>query len=268
MAEIAVGADRSTGFAGTYQNQAAAYDRTRSAGSETVGPLLAALAAAPGKSILDIGGGTGNYAVAMIRRGFDVLVVDRSAEMLAVAVSKGLRVVRADATALPQRTDTADAVTMIAVLHQVPDWRKALSEAVRVLRPGGVLYLLLYTQEHMESHYFLDYFPSTRAWAGRDMRPIAEYVAALPGASASPMQIRGTDDLTMQIMRRHPQLALDPTLTAQTSYFARLSKENPDELALGMQRLARDISAGRLPVGYDRDLPDGDAYRVIWAKPA
>jgi len=255
------------GFAATYTRQAATYDRSRSAGIETLEPLLAALAHAPGRHVLDIGGGTGNYAVALKDAGYDVLVLDMSQDMLTVAASKGLRVRRADATALPEPDSSADAVTMIAMLHQIPDWRAALCEARRVLRPGGLLCLLLYTSEHMTAHYFLDYFPSSRSWATTDMRPIAEYVNELPGATPHPIQIRGTDDLTMQVMRRHPSLALDPELTGQTSFFTRLQSENPQELATGLVRLAEDINFGRLPDSHDRDLVDGDAYLVVWQKP-
>ena len=259
--------DDATGFAVTYGRQAETYDRTRSAGSETLTPLIAALAGAPGQILLDIGGGTGNYAAQLSAAGFDVLVLDMSQEMLTVAESKGLRVRQADATAVAEPDQCADAVTMVAMLHQVPDWRAALSEARRVLRPGGVLCLLLYTSEHMESHFLLDYFPSSRAWAVRDMKPIATYLDELPGASAIALQIRGTDDLTMQAMRRHPELALEPELTAQTSFFARLREENPAEFESGIQRLAADLAGGQLPADFDRDLADGDAYLVTWRKP-
>lgn len=255
-----------TGFAATYLRQAQTYDRTRSAGLETLDPLLAALAKAPGRYVLDIGGGTGNYAVPLASEGFEVLVLDRSEDMLAVASSKGLRVRQADATNLPEPDGCADAVTMISMLHQVPDWAAALREARRVLRPGGVLCLLLYTREHMESHFFLEYFPSSRTWAMQDMRPISDYLSALPGASALPLQIRGIDDLTMHVMRRHPSLALDPELNSQTSFFARLREEAPEELGSGLQRLAHDIESGLLPESYDRDLADGDAYLVTWQK--
>ncbi len=265
---MASGTSERAGFAGTYAGQAATYDRTRSAGAETAAPVLAALSAAPGRAVLDIGGGTGNYAAAMRAAGYAVTVADRSGQMLAVAAAKGLPVVRADAAALPFGDRSADAATMVSMLHQVPRWRKALAEARRVLRPGGVLCLLLYTREHMDSHFFLRYFPAGRGWAIRDTRPVADYAAELPGAGAVPLQIRGTDDLTMHVMRRHPALALDPDLRAQTSFFARMLREHPAELRAGLDKLAADIAAGTLPAGFDRDLPDGDAYLVTWRKPA
>ena len=70
-------------------------------------------------------------------RGYDVTVLDRSADMLAVAAGKGLRTALGDATSLPVEDASVDAVTMISMLHQVSDWHAALREAQRVLEPGG-----------------------------------------------------------------------------------------------------------------------------------
>jgi ubiquinone/menaquinone biosynthesis C-methylase UbiE len=256
------------GFAGTYARQAATYDSTRSAGVETLEPLLAELAhLSPGSRVLDIGGGTGNYAVAMADRGYDVTVLDRSTDMLTVAAGKGLRTALADATSLPVEEVSVDAVTMISMLHQVSDWHAALGEAQRVLEPGGTLVLLLYTAEHLRDHLFLDYFPTSRQWVGTDHAALAEYQSELPGSRALPLHIRGTDDLTMQIMRRHPRLALDETLARQTSYFARLEAEDPQGLAQGRARLARDLAANTLPTNHSDDLPQGDATLLVWRKP-
>jgi len=255
------------GFADTYVRQARTYDATRSAGTETLEPLLDEITLlAPGSRILDVGGGTGNYAVPMAARGYEVTVLDRSSQMLAVAASKGLRVTLGDATALPAEDATFDAVTMISMLHQVPDWRGALCEAQRVLTPGGTLVLLLYTAEHLRDHYFLDYFPTSQKWVGTDHAPLADYQDALPGSRALSLHIRGTDDLTMQIMRRHPRLALDERLARQTSYFARLEAEDPEGLAKGRTQLARDLAEGALPENHADDLPQGDATLLVWRR--
>ncbi len=256
-----------TGFSGTYALQAATYDDTRGAGSETLGPLLDGLSSlARGSRVLDVGGGTGNYAVPMTARGYTVTVADRSPEMLAQAARKGLRVVLADATDLPESEASFDAVTMISMLHQVTDWRGALEEAKRVLSPGGLLVLLVYTAEHVRDHYFLDYFPTSQTWVD-EHASLAEFQAALPGSRATPLQIRDVDDLTMQIMRRHPHLALDEALARQTSYFARLEAEDPEGLARGREQLARDVAEGAIPEERLEDLPQGDATLLVWRRP-
>ena len=80
-----------------YSHQARRYDETRSASPSVLRPLRLALEGAPGCRLADIGGGTGNYALALKREGWRPIVVDRSREMLARAAAKRLRVVQADA---------------------------------------------------------------------------------------------------------------------------------------------------------------------------
>lgn len=45
-----------------------------------------------------------------------------------------------DVTAIPAEADIYDAVFDVAIIHHVPDWRAALREVHRVLRPGGRFY--------------------------------------------------------------------------------------------------------------------------------
>jgi ubiquinone/menaquinone biosynthesis C-methylase UbiE len=45
-----------------------------------------------------------------------------------------------DAAAIPVAADTYDAVFDFGILHHVPDWRRALHEVRRVLKPGGRFY--------------------------------------------------------------------------------------------------------------------------------
>jgi ubiquinone/menaquinone biosynthesis C-methylase UbiE len=51
-----------------------------------------------------------------------------------------VRIWRGDATAIPARDGAYDAVFDFGIIHHVPDWRAALAEIHRVLRPGGRFY--------------------------------------------------------------------------------------------------------------------------------
>jgi ubiquinone/menaquinone biosynthesis C-methylase UbiE len=46
-----------------------------------------------------------------------------------------------DATAIPVAGESYDAVFDFGIIHHVPDWRGAVNELYRVLKPGGRLYM-------------------------------------------------------------------------------------------------------------------------------
>jgi SAM-dependent methyltransferase len=99
-----------------------------------------------GVRLLEIGAGTGRISLPLHRRRRHVFGIDLSAPMLdryrAKAAAEGLEapaVLRGDATRLPFRAGSFDAVIEVHVLHLIPSWREAVAEARRVLAPGGVL---------------------------------------------------------------------------------------------------------------------------------
>jgi ubiquinone/menaquinone biosynthesis C-methylase UbiE len=147
-----------------YSNQAIAYDSTRSASPSVLAPLRLALAGACGRALADIGGGTGNYALALAAEGWAPVVIDRSPEMLAHAAHRGLETTLADARALPFEAECFDAAMLVSMLHHVDSPSEVLGEACRVLRPGGRLAVMLFTREDIADAWCLDYFPSARPW--------------------------------------------------------------------------------------------------------
>jgi ubiquinone/menaquinone biosynthesis C-methylase UbiE len=104
--------------------------------------ILAATNAHHGTHFLEVGVGTGRIAVPLIRRGFPFTGVDISEGMLERLRQKvgdvpTLTVIRGDITSLPLPDDSQDVVLAVHIFHLVPEWRKALDEALRVLAPGG-----------------------------------------------------------------------------------------------------------------------------------
>jgi ubiquinone/menaquinone biosynthesis C-methylase UbiE len=104
---------------------------------EVIASFLSPLA---GKTVLDVGTGTGRAAIALARRGARVTGVDASAEMLAVAARQAqaagvdVSFSQGDAHALEAAAAAYDYVVCLRVLMHTPDWRRSLSELCRVAR--------------------------------------------------------------------------------------------------------------------------------------
>jgi SAM-dependent methyltransferase len=252
-----------------YARQARAYDETRGASPSIMRPLLAALTEAPGDRLVDVGGGTGNYAAALREAGFDPTVLDVSDSMLERARAKGLACVRGDAAHLPFASRSFDAVTLISMLHLVTAWRPTLAEARRVLRPGGKLALKVYTAENFETQWILDYFPGSRERWLPEHQTIGEILSDLPGATLQPYEFTDLVDASMAALSRRPHAFLDPANRANTSFFEILERDHPQTLREGLVHLERDLASGRRP-DLERSRAReryGDGIVFAWTAP-
>jgi SAM-dependent methyltransferase len=228
-----------------YFNQAKTYDRTRAPSRPVLAGLRAALAGAPGRRLADVGGGTGNYAHALRHDGWEPVVIDPSPDMLALADRKGLTTKIALAEHLPLADASVDAVMLVSMLHHVADPASALSEARRILRAGGQMALMAFTREDIHELWFLDYFPSTRAWMHTSHIPVSELLALLPGAHRYEIVLDDLKDGSLAALAAHPEKVLEQRWRTQTSYFERLSRDDPAGLAKGLRRLADDVAQGQ-----------------------
>ena len=95
--------------------------------------------------VLEIGAGSGAMAAGAARTfggGARITVTDIDAVMVERARARlaeypTVRVDQADVTALPFDREAFDMVVSYLMLHHVVDWRSALGEIARVLKPGG-----------------------------------------------------------------------------------------------------------------------------------
>ena len=113
--------------------------------------MARASGAGPGKRFLDVAAGTGDSSMALARRGAEVISTDFTHAMLRLGPAKFRRKglaeriwasSDADAQCLPFREASFDGLTICYGIRNVEDRARAYAEFLRVLRPGGQLTIL------------------------------------------------------------------------------------------------------------------------------
>lgn len=137
---------------------------------ERVAALVTAEGAAP---TIDVGGGQGRLAT-LLPSAWPAILVDNSPTQLARADVRA-RKLRGEATRLPVADRSAGSVAMLWMLYHLPHPVKALEEARRVLRPGGLL--LASTASRRNDPELTDGYPPTSF----DAEEAAEIVSSVFG---------------------------------------------------------------------------------------
>ena len=104
----------------------------------------------PGAIALEVGCGRGAGAHLILKEfqlsrvyamDLDVRMVRKAQDYLALRREEQVRLFVGNVFCLPLNPESLDAVFGFGVLHHVVDWRGALAEIARVLKPGGVYYI-------------------------------------------------------------------------------------------------------------------------------
>jgi arsenite methyltransferase len=166
------------------------------------GLVRAAVAAATGEQILDVGCGPGFYLAELldaVGAHGGLVGVDSSAAMLGIAARRcegheNVSFREGDASALPVDDASFDAAFSVQVLEYVPDATAALAEMQRALRIGGRIVVWDVDWATVSWH------SADPARMDRVMRAWDEHLAhpSLPRTLAARMRQAGFDDVRMQ----------------------------------------------------------------------
>jgi SAM-dependent methyltransferase len=225
---------------------AAVYDALDPDRSDLV-PYLGLAEELGARQVLDIGCGTGVFALLLAERGVAVVGVDPAEASVEVARSKpgGERVrwICGDATRLPPLQ--ADFATMTAnVAQAIADpgaWRATLRGAYEALRPGGRL-------------AFETRDPARRAWEGWN-RGATRRVTEIPDVGAVESWVEVTDvDLPLVSFRWTYVFASDGQVLTSDSTLR--FRERPE--------IERDLAAHGFTVDEIRDAPDRPGREFVF----
>jgi len=112
---------------------------------------------------LDIGAAGGGNTRVLRAAGWQPVALEYSEDGAVFAQSRGLTVIRGDATHLPAADASLDLVTAFDVIEHIEDDHQAAAEIRRVLRPGGTLLVTvpcdmrLWSAHDVASHHFRRY---------------------------------------------------------------------------------------------------------------
>lgn len=226
------------------------YDDTRQADPYLTQRLHALLDRSAKGPVLDVGCGTGNYAIALAERGLNITGVDPSEKMLTEARGKsaGVTWVSGSADAIPFSDGSFSGAIGTLTIHH---WKKldaCFAELFRVLVRDGRLVLFTSTPEQMRGYWLNNYFPHMLERSMQVMPTLREVSDAL---LASGFHVRTTErydvredlrDLFLYSGKHAPQRYLEAGYRQGMSSFSALSDEQ--ELKAGLAQLEEDIRSG------------------------
>lgn len=138
----------------------------------------------PGDKILSVGCGPAIIESGLVEHGFSVVGLDVSQEALACAPDT-LRTLAGDAESMPFDAEQFDIVLFIVSLQFIGNYRQALQETARVLRPGGRVIAMLLNP-------ISDFFKAKQTEADSYVRHIKHSdLAALEAAGAEWFEVQG-----------------------------------------------------------------------------
>lgn len=170
---------------------------------------ISTLHLAAGQSVLDVGAGCGGAALALAQQGMRVTAIDASARMVerisARSAERGLAIDARtmDGQAMQFANATFDAALSVLGVILFPDAQRGLAEARRVVRPGGPVAVVTWTQ------------PQSYELAA-EVRAAAQSVLPEQPPASLPAQLRYREETDFRALFRAAGLS-EPLITTATA---------------------------------------------------
>ncbi len=223
------------------------YSQTRQSDPRITAKLLEILEPFQASTIVDIGAGTGSYALYLAEHRYQVLAVEPSTVMRRQAIAHpAVRWIDAKAEHLSLPSHSADVAIIILALHHFPDYSQALQEIHRVTG-GGQVVIFTYDPDLISSFWLTEYFPSFIADVQSTFVPIATLTAEIETLMDTAVNIvpfplpNDLSDSFAAVGWGCPELYLEHNIRNGISSFTKL---NEDKLEQGLSSLCNDLETG------------------------
>jgi ubiquinone/menaquinone biosynthesis C-methylase UbiE len=216
------------------------YDQVREGDSEMVGHMLEGITLGENPIVLDVGCGTGNNTILVLRAlSSRVIGIDISAGMLEKARAKApaLELVKATADDLPFSPSLFDFVFMTEVIHHLSDFKAALREMFRVLRPGSSSCIVTQSHKQIQNRMTSRFFPGSATVDKKRYPDIGKIEAAMKGVGFARVSSR-------QYSFTPVVLGPDYLQTVEMRGYSMLHKISEKEYEEGLKALRTAFEAG------------------------
>jgi ubiquinone/menaquinone biosynthesis C-methylase UbiE len=228
------------------------YNLTRKADNYLTEKLYSLLYPDKNGIYLDIGCGTGNYAIELQKRGLNFIGIDPSTEMLLKAkknnVNINWRIGTAENTDLER--ESIDGIIAVLTIHHWSDLNIGFAELNRVLKNKGRIVIFTSTPTQMKGYWLNHYFPKM---VNDSIIQMPSFEMVKSAMDRTGLEMTGTEkyfvkpnlqDYFLYCGKERPELYLKEEVRKGISSFSTLS--NQQEVEIGLLKLRADIDNGKI----------------------
>ncbi|MEM8828558.1 MAG: class I SAM-dependent methyltransferase [Cyanobacteria bacterium P01_G01_bin.19] len=223
------------------------YNHTRQPDSRIVAKLVELLDLPQGKTIADVGAGTGNYSNAIANCGYKIIAIEPSQTMQNQTLAhQDVSWIEAAAESIPLPDKAVDGTVVMLALHHFQDIERGIKEIDRITKNGKIV-IFAFEQAKIPDFWLTNYFPyfirdtlatfpSTRAIAETMEQITRKQVEIMPFLLPADLK-----DMFAAAGWRKPEIYLDKSIRNGISTFAKIPQQ---ELAKGLSQLREDLATG------------------------
>src|SRR5215831_1867055 len=139
------------------------YRQTRRADARIAARMIELLSLPPDSTVADIGAGTGNYSIELVRAGFRCFAIEPSIEMAKQADQHpSIQWLSGCAESIPLPDRSVAACVSILSYHHFRDRRMALNEMLRIAGAGPLVFFT-FCPQRLSTFWLYRYFPTMLA---------------------------------------------------------------------------------------------------------